>query len=291
MLFDPQEATRALSKADPKLGALIRRWGPCDLGTQGGRNPYESLARSIVYQQLHGKAAATILGRFKAIYDPKRPRVPKPQELIDTPTERLRAAGLSGAKSAALKDLAAKALEGIVPTQRAIHRMSDAEILERLTQIRGIGPWTVEMLLIFQLGRLDVLPITDYGVRSGFALTYGLSELPTPKELLVYGERWKPYRSVAAWYLWRATDLAKEELAAAKLTPVVPAAKGGAVKAKGKARLAATLVPAANAGKGAREMKAASSANGKAKDKAKTQRKTLKLAKSAVVNRKGGKRN
>jgi DNA-3-methyladenine glycosylase II len=144
------------------------------------------------------------------------PRLPKPQELLDTPDTQLRAAGLSGNKTAALKDLAAKALDGIVPTHKEIHGLPDSEIIERLTQIRGIGPWTVEMMLMFQLGRADVLPVTDYGVRSGFALTYGLKDLPSPKELLAHGERWRPYRSVASWYLWRAADLAKADLARAK---------------------------------------------------------------------------
>jgi DNA-3-methyladenine glycosylase II len=223
--FDAEAAVRALAKADPTLGQLMRRWGPYGLEPHEARNPYESLARSIVYQQLHGKAAATILGRMLMIYAkpatrggtrgakgarPGKPRMPKPEELIATPDAKLRAAGLSGAKTAALKDLARKQLEGIVPTKAAIHKLADAEIVERLTQIRGIGPWTVEMMLMFQLGRLDVLPATDYGVRAGFAMTYGLKELPTPKELLAHGERWRPYRSVASWYMWRATDLAKE---------------------------------------------------------------------------------
>lgn len=210
--LNPTQALRTLALADPTLGQLIRRIGDYELEPHEARNPYESLVRSIVYQQLHGKAAATILGRMKALYG-NTPRLPTPQEILDTPVADLRAAGLSGNKTLALKDLAAKTLEGLVPTQSQIHQLADAEIIERLTAIRGIGPWTVEMMLIFQLGRSDVLPATDFGVRAGFALTYGLKDLPKPKELLEYGEIWRPYRSVASWYLWRATDLAKADLA------------------------------------------------------------------------------
>jgi DNA-3-methyladenine glycosylase II len=123
-----------------------------------------------------------------------------------TPEEKLRGAGLSRAKVAAIKDIAAKTIEGVVPTRRAISKMTELEIIERLTTVRGVGPWTVEMLLIFTLGRTDVLPTTDYGVRKGFALTYGWKELPTPRELLEFGERWRPHRTTAAWYFWRALD-------------------------------------------------------------------------------------
>jgi DNA-3-methyladenine glycosylase II len=161
--------------------------------------------RSVAYQQLNGTAAATILGRVRDLYP--RKRFPSPDDLLKTPDEKLRATGLSRAKIAAIKDIAGKRLVGIVPGSREIALMSEAEILERLTTIRGVGPWTVEMLLIFTLGRLDVLPVTDYGVRKGFAVTYGWKELPTPKELLEYGERWRPHRSTAAWYLWRALDI------------------------------------------------------------------------------------
>ena len=133
---------------------------------------------------------------------------PRPQDVAAIPAEKLRAAGLSNAKAAALKDLAAKALEGTVPPSvRAREKLADGEIVERLTAVRGIGPWTVEMLLIFRLARPDVLPSTDYGVRKGFALVRGARELPTPRELLAFGDRWRPYRSVASWYLWRVLDL------------------------------------------------------------------------------------
>src|SRR5262249_12254088 len=161
------------------------------------------------YQQLNGTAAATILGRVKAIY-PNR-RFPTPEEILETPDARLRAAGLSRAKSAAIKDIAAKTIAGVVPTSRAISKMTNAEIIERLSTVRGVGPWTVEMLLIFTLGRTDVLPVTDYGVRKGFAATYGWKQLPTPKELLEHGEKWRPHRTTAAWYFWRALELKEDK--------------------------------------------------------------------------------
>ena len=170
--------------------------------------PFDALAESIAYQQLSGKAAATIFGRVRALY-PKRKWL-DPEQLLATPDETLRAAGLSRAKTAALKDLAAKTIDGTVPAGRALIRMSDDEIITRLTAVRGIGRWTVEMLLLFDLGRPDVWPIDDYGVRKGFAKTFGRRKLPTPKQLMKFGEKWRPYRSVAAWYFWRALDTAEK---------------------------------------------------------------------------------
>jgi 3-methyladenine DNA glycosylase/8-oxoguanine DNA glycosylase len=170
--------------------------------------PFDALAESIAYQQLSGKAAATIFGRVRALY-PKRKWL-DPEQLLATPDETLRAAGLSRAKTAALKDLAAKTIDGTVPTGRALIRMSDDEIVTRLTAVRGIGRWTVEMLLLFDLGRPDVWPVDDYGVRKGFAKTFGRRQLPTPKQLMKFGEKWRPYRSVAAWYFWRALDTAEK---------------------------------------------------------------------------------
>jgi DNA-3-methyladenine glycosylase II len=199
------DAIRYLMRADKVLGGLIRKVGPCTLKPKRRRSPFETLVQSVAYQQLNGTAAATILGRVKALY-PQR-RFPTPEDLAATPDDHLRGAGLSRAKTAAIKDIAAKTLAGIVPTSRAIARMSNEEIVERLTTLRGVGPWTVEMLLIFTLGRQDVLPATDYGVRQGFARTYGWDELPTPKELLAAGEKWRPHRTTAAWYFWRATEL------------------------------------------------------------------------------------
>jgi DNA-3-methyladenine glycosylase II len=212
--FDPAEAVAHLRAADAKLAALIERAGPFTLKLDPSSSPFESLLESILYQQLNGKAAATIHARVREFYQGN----PTPQLLLDTPDERLRAAGVSGNKSRALKDLAARTLDGTVPAHAAIKKMSDAEIVERLTQVRGIGSWTVEMLLIFRLGRPDVFPATDYGVRKGFALTFlrlpktrplSAEDLPKPEVLLKRGKRWAPFRSVASWYLWRACDLAK----------------------------------------------------------------------------------
>jgi len=184
---------------------VIREVGPGDVPFPRGVNPYKTLVTAVAHQQLTGKAANTILGRVIALYPGKK--FPTPEDLVRTPDSKLRGAGFSRAKVAAVKDIAAKTLEGVVPTARAMAKMSDLEIVERLTSIRGVGPWTVEMMLIFTLGRPDVLPATDYGVRKGFAMTYKTRELPSPKEVLAFGERWKPHRSAAAWYLWRATEL------------------------------------------------------------------------------------
>ncbi len=215
--FDPAAALTHLRASDAKLAALIDRVGPFTLRLDSSPSPYESLLEAILYQQLHGKAAATIHRRLREIYSGD----PRPQALLDTPEERLRAAGVSGNKIKALRDLAARTLDGTVPSHAAILKMSDADIVERLTEVRGIGSWTVEMLLIFRLGRPDVLPVTDYGVRKGYALTFmrvprsrplASNDLPKPDVVFRRGMRWAPYRSVASWYLWRACDLAKAAL-------------------------------------------------------------------------------
>jgi len=212
--FDPTEAIAHLQAADPKLSGLIQRVGPFLLRLDDAPSPFESLVESILYQQLHGKAAATIHRRVREYFGGD----PAPHMLINTPDEPLRAAGVSGNKIKALRDLAARTLDGTVPTHAAIRKMSDAEIIERLTAVRGIGPWTVEMLLIFRMGRPDVFPVSDYGVRKGYALTFmrlpktralEAKDLPKPEVLLKRGKRWAPFRSVATWYLWRACDLAK----------------------------------------------------------------------------------
>jgi len=199
-------ALEHLTRADKILAQVIRKVGPCRLVPKKRRSPFEALVQSVTHQQLNGTAAQTILRRVIALY-PHR-RFPQPEDLLATPDEQLRGAGLSRAKTASLKDIAAKTVEGVVPTARLIAKMSDAEIIERLTVVRGVGPWTVEMLLMFTLGRPDVLPVTDYGVRCGFARVYRRQELPTPRELLEHGERWRPHRTTAAWYLWRALDMA-----------------------------------------------------------------------------------
>ncbi len=187
------------------MAALIARSRPFEVKPNPALRPYDALAESIAYQQLSGKAAATIFGRVRALY-PKRKWF-SPELVIATPDETFRGAGLSRSKTIAIKDLAAKTLDGTVPTRAALDRMSDEEIITRLTTVRGIGSWTVEMLLLFDLGRLDVWPIHDYGVQKGYARTFGKKKLPKPKELLALGERWRPYRSVAAWYFWRALEV------------------------------------------------------------------------------------
>jgi DNA-3-methyladenine glycosylase II len=199
------EAVEHLCRADKDLGRLISKVGPCTMKPHTRRTPFVALVTAVTHQQLNGTAAMTILKRVLALYPGKR--FPTPEDLLATPDEHLRAAGLSRAKTASIKDIAAKTVAGIVPGSRAIARMSNEEIIERLTSVRGVGLWTVEMLLMFTLGRLDVLPATDYGVRKGFALTFGWNDLPTPKELLEYGERWRPHRTTASWYLWRALEL------------------------------------------------------------------------------------
>ena len=194
-----------LARRDPQLGALIARVGKFTVRPVSFVRPFDSLAESIAYQQLSGKAAATIFGRVRALY-PRRKWL-SPQMVLDTPDELLRSAGLSRSKTAAIKDLAAKTLDGTVPKAPALIAMSDEEIIARLTTVRGIGRWTVEMFLLFDLGRLDVWPVDDYGVRKGYAKTFRKRKIPEPKQLLRFGERWRPYRSVAAWYFWRALEL------------------------------------------------------------------------------------
>jgi DNA-3-methyladenine glycosylase II len=202
--MDHDEAHRHLSAAHPRMAALIARSKRYELKPGGTVRPFDALAESIAYQQLSGKAAATIWGRVRALYGKRKYLDPK--EVLKTPDRKLRAAGLSRSKVAALKDLAAKTIDGTVPTAAALAKMSDEEIVERLIQVRGIGRWTVEMLLLFDLARPDVWPIHDYGVQKGFAKTFGKRKLPTPKQMLKHGKKFAPHRSVAAWYFWRALD-------------------------------------------------------------------------------------
>lgn len=203
--YDPELACIHLTGADPILGALIGRVGPFTMRPEPAHSLFQVLVRSIVYQQLTGKAAATILGRVTRLFAPKR--FPTPGDLLEMDPERLRAAGLSRGKTAALKDLSARTVDGTVPSLARVRLMDDEEIVERLTTVRGIGRWTVEMLLIFKLGRPDVLPLGDLGVRKGFALTLGKRKLPEAAAMSRRAERWRPYRSVASWYLWRALEL------------------------------------------------------------------------------------
>lgn len=205
LTFDPDVACRHLAEADPLLGDLMARAGEFTMRPKPTQSLFTALVRSIVYQQLTGKAAATILGRVIRVFAPRR--FPTPRDLLHIDPERLREAGLSAAKTAALRDLAARTIDGTVPSLARIRRMEDEEIIERLTAVRGIGRWTVEMLLIFRLGRPDVLPLTDLGIRKGFALTFRKRHLPEPGLVIRRAERWRPYRSVASWYLWRAVEL------------------------------------------------------------------------------------
>jgi len=203
-----EEKTKFLIDSDPQMRKLIEQAGPVKLKVDSMQSPYETLFEAIVYQQLTAKAAGAILRKVKALF---HSRFPKPEEILRTSFEKLRSAGLSGSKILAVKDLAKKAVEGGIPSLKELSEMEDEEIIEKLTQIRGIGRWTVEMLLIFRLGRLDVFPVTDYGIRKGFALTYGRKELPRPKELREISNKWRPFRTLASWYFWRANEILKNQ--------------------------------------------------------------------------------
>ena len=191
-----------LSKVCKRFARVLPNHEPFPTRFEKKKDPYRALVRSVVYQQLSGKAAATILGRVVALFPDKD--FPDPEDLLDTDPTLLRGAGLSRQKAAALKDVAQKRIDGIIPPARALTRLPDEEIIERLTAAKGVGRWTVEMYLIFTLGRPDVLPIDDLGVRKGAEKLYRRSF--TPKELGKYGERWGPWRSAAAWHLWRVID-------------------------------------------------------------------------------------
>ena len=208
------DALRHLRRGDPVMAQLIRRAGPFILKPDRSRSPYESLLRAVAHQQLTGKAANTILGRFCALYGGTS--YPQPEQLVATPDEHLRGAGFSRAKAASLKDIASKTLDGTIPERRVLSRLTDESIIERLTEARGVGRWTVEMFLMFTLGRPDVLPVDDYGIQNGYRLAYGKRRLPKPRVLAEFGERWAPYRTTASWYLWRAVDFAREQRSASK---------------------------------------------------------------------------
>jgi DNA-3-methyladenine glycosylase II len=201
-----EDALRHLRR-DKAFAALIRRVGPPRIGIERGRSPYEALMRAIAHQQLHGRAALAILARFEALYPAGA--FPAPDLVLASSEAELRACGFSGSKVAAMRAICAAALDGTVPTRRGSARLSDEALIERLTSIRGVGRWTVEMLLIFTLGRPDVLPVDDFGVRDGYRVLYGLDEAPKPKALAEIGQAWSPHRSIAAWYLWRASDEGK----------------------------------------------------------------------------------
>jgi DNA-3-methyladenine glycosylase II len=199
------KATSYLAKIDPALGRVIEATGPVTLVPDDERTPFYALLRAIAHQQLSGKAAETIMGRFHALF----PNVthPTPHQVLAIEDLILRQVGFSRPKISYIKDLANKTLTGIVPTHDEVATIDDETLITRLTEIKGIGRWTVEMLLIFKMGRLDVLPAHDLGIQTGFQLTYGKRKLPKPEVILKYGERWRPYRTIASWYLWRAVDL------------------------------------------------------------------------------------
>jgi len=205
LLYDPVEAVQNLSDVDPVMGSLIHRAGPYDIEIRGMHDPFQTLMRSITFQQLSGKAANTIYGRVVGLFDGDGP--PTPEQVLEMDYDRLRGAGLSNAKTLAIQDLASKTIDGTVPTLSEMHGMHDDAIIDRLVEVRGIGRWTVQMLLIFRLGRADVFPIHDLGVRKGYSRIYRLDKLIAPKKLEEAGEIWRPYRSVASWYLWRAVDI------------------------------------------------------------------------------------
>jgi DNA-3-methyladenine glycosylase II len=206
MSLGTPEALRHLRR-DAVLKRVIRQVGDCTL-KPARRQPYEALVRAIAHQQVHGRAAEAILGRFIALCP--EPGFPTPEAVLALPPEAMRAAGLSANKVLAIRDIAEKAALGVIPNRAAARRLSDEVLIERLVALRGVGRWTVEMLLIFTLGRADILPVDDFGVREGYRVAAGLPDQPKPKALAEIGEAWAPYRTTAAWYLWRAADLAKE---------------------------------------------------------------------------------
>lgn len=202
-------ALKHLSAVDPVMRRLIQEIGACGLAPETKRPPFQSLVQAVAHQQLHGKAAENILGRFKKLFPGRR--FPRAADLAGVTDDQLRACGFSFAKIKAIRDIAEKTVSGVVPATRQIVKLSDEEIIARLTEVRGVGRWTVEMLLIFQLGRADVLPVDDFGVRQGFSIAYKKPAMPKPAELRAFGERWQPHRTTAAWYLWRAADAKKKK--------------------------------------------------------------------------------
>jgi DNA-3-methyladenine glycosylase II len=243
-----------LSGVDVNLGGLIRAVGPYGLVMESETQPFTALARAIAHQQLHAAAARNILGRLVA--NVGGGVFPTPEIIIAAPDAALRAVGFSGSKIAALRDLASKTLDGVVPDRATLETLEDAEIITRLTEVRGIGRWTVEMLLMFHLGRPDILPVDDFGVRMGFQLTNGLRKMPAPKVLAIYGERWGPHRSAAAWYFWRAVELKKagklpEPVEQIRLPRLVKFRRRRSAAVKSKSRQAKRAKAAGRRGKAA----------------------------------------
>jgi DNA-3-methyladenine glycosylase II len=201
-------ALKHLSAVDPVMKKLIRAHGACQIEHKPWRSPFEALVLAVAHQQLNGTAARNILARFKKLFPGRK--FPKPEDLAKVTDEQIRACGFSFAKIKAIRDITEKTLNGTIPSSRQIEKMADEEIIERLTEARGVGRWTVEMLLIFKLARPDVLPADDFGVRNGFRRAYHKRVLPKPKDILKFGARWRPHATTAAWYLWRAADSTKK---------------------------------------------------------------------------------
>jgi DNA-3-methyladenine glycosylase II len=205
--FGGEQSSRILARRDPIFKKLVKQIGPCTLKPATSREPYEALVRSIAFQQLNTAVATKILGRFVDLFPDEK--FPSAQSVLRVSADAMRAAGLSQNKILAIKDIARFAADGQVPTRRQALRLSDEELIERLVAIRGVGRWTVEMLLISTLGRPDILPVDDYGVRMGYKMAAGLDDLPKPKELAAIGEAWEGHRTAASWYFWRMVDLSK----------------------------------------------------------------------------------
>ncbi len=197
-----EQARAFLSDLDPDWARLVARVGPCLHRAKPGREPFEALVRAVAYQQLHARAAEAILGRLLVLYPNQR--FPAPEQLLATDPQVLRDCGLSARKLATILGIAQARLDGQVPTLQQARTMADAALVERLVSLHGVGRWTVEMLLIYSLERSDILPVDDFGIREGYRRLKGLERAPTPAQMRVLGEPWRPYRTVAAWYLWRA---------------------------------------------------------------------------------------
>ncbi len=203
--YSTLEAIQHLSSSDSVMAGLIHAVGPYEAGLRPAPSPFEALCEAVAYQQLSGKAAATIYKRFRALTDVNEAL--DPSAVLALPEELMRSAGLSRAKTAAIKDLAAKTLDGSIPNQDSLSPLTDEEIIEKLTTVKGVGPWSVKMYLMFRLGRPDVLPHTDLGIRKGIMQTYGLHEMPSPKMVIEIAEPWRPFRTLASWYLWRSLEI------------------------------------------------------------------------------------
>jgi 3-methyladenine DNA glycosylase/8-oxoguanine DNA glycosylase len=203
--FDSGAAVEHLKTSDPVLGRTVDQIGPFTFTLQKAPSTFGALAEAIVYQQLNGRAAAVIFSRVRALVSGSADYL-EAEHLMDISDEALRGAGLSRSKLLSIRDLAEKTLDGTIPTLARAARMDDEALIEHLVQVRGIGRWTAQMFLMFSLGRPDVLPADDYGLRKGFAVAFKKKELPDKDTLLKRGERWAPYRSVASWYLWRMAE-------------------------------------------------------------------------------------